>query len=277
MFYAKEHAPETADPKRIAYAIHALLPFWSDRHVALVKGETCRAYLRYREGLGVGAGTIRRELGCLQAALRHCQREGHIPEIPMAWLPPRPPPKERWLTRSEAAALLRAARAEPKARAHLSLFILIALYSGARRTSILELRWTQNTEGGWVNLERGVIDFNPLRRAQTKKKRPVVQVPPRLLRFLRYARERSSTDWVIAVDGQPVRSVKRSFATAARKAGLDDIHIHDLRRTAASWMAQGSVPTGKAAKYLGMSEETFERVYAKHDPHRFDEVLEVFK
>jgi integrase len=195
----------------------------------------------------------------------------------MAWLPEKPAPRDRWLTRSEAAALIRTARTEPKARWHLPLFILIALYTGARRTSILELRWTQNTEGGWIDLKRGRIDFNPTRRRQTKKRRPVVPVPPRLLRFLKYARTRSGTDWVVAMDGLPVRSVKRSFATAARKAELGDLHIHDLRHTAASWLAQSSTPAHKSAAYLGMSEETFERVYGKHDPTRFDDVLEVFK
>ena len=128
-----------------------------------------------------------------------------------------------------------------------------------------------------MDLERGRIDFNPIGRRQTKKTRPTIPIPPRLLRFLRYARSRASSDHVLAVDGRRVGSVRRSFATAARKADLGDFHIHDLRHTAASWLAQSGAPTRKAAAFLGMSEQTFERVYAKHDPTRFDEVLEALK
>ena len=88
-----------------------------------------------------------------------------------------PPPRVRWLTRSEAAALLRAANAEPKARFHLCLFILIGIYAGARRDAILGLCWTRNTEGGWVDLDLGRIDFNPVGRTQAKKRRPVIPIP----------------------------------------------------------------------------------------------------
>jgi integrase len=35
------------------------------------------------------------------------------------------------------------ARREPKARLHLPLYILIALYTGARRGAVLGLRWSQ--------------------------------------------------------------------------------------------------------------------------------------
>lgn len=41
--YGEEHAPTTADPARIGYAIQALLPFWGELPVSAVKGATCRA------------------------------------------------------------------------------------------------------------------------------------------------------------------------------------------------------------------------------------------
>ena len=57
--YGREHAPTTAAPERIAYAIDALLPFWSGRMVGDITRETCRAYGRDRAR---SPGTIRREL-----------------------------------------------------------------------------------------------------------------------------------------------------------------------------------------------------------------------
>lgn len=260
--YGEEHAPQTADPARIGQCIDALLPFWGGHRVAAIKGETCRRYARER---GVAPGTARRELGCLAAALTHCVREGYLTTAPLVWLPPKPAPKDRWLTRGEAATLVRAACSEPKARLHLPLFVLIGLYTGARRDAILALQWQPNLHGGHVDLGRGRIDFNPLGRRQTKKTRPVIPIPKRLMRFLAYARMRTR-QYVIERDGLPVAAVKRSFATACRKAGLQDVSPHTLRHTCATWLAQRGVRARDAADFLGMTEDTFERVYYHHHP-----------
>ncbi len=260
--YGEEHAPSTADPVRIGHCIDALLPFWGNQPVSAVKGETCRRYVRDR---GVAAGTTRRELGCLAAALKHCVREGYLTTAPTVWLPAKPAAKDRWLTRQEAAALVRAARSEPRARLHLPLFILIGLYTGARRDSILALQGQPNTTGGSVDLARERIDFNPVGRRQTKKTRPVVPIPKRLMRFLVYARRRTR-QYVIERNGQPIEGIKRSFASACRKAGLPGVSPHTLRHTLATWLAQRGVRARDAADFLGMTEETFERVYYHHHP-----------
>src|SRR4051794_33826524 len=42
--YGEEHAPTKADPLRIAYAIQALIPYWSGRMVADITQATCRGY-----------------------------------------------------------------------------------------------------------------------------------------------------------------------------------------------------------------------------------------
>ncbi len=105
--YGREHAPATAAPERLAYAIDALVPFWEGRCVADVTRETCRAYGLHR---GRAPGTIRRELGMLRAAINHEVREGRLTRPVTVWLPPKPDGKDRWLTRPEAAALLWAER-----------------------------------------------------------------------------------------------------------------------------------------------------------------------
>ena len=43
--YAREHAPETAAPARIAYAVEALAPYWAG-NVADVSEHSCAAYCR---------------------------------------------------------------------------------------------------------------------------------------------------------------------------------------------------------------------------------------
>ena len=69
--------------------------FWEGRTLATVTRETCRAYARAR---GRSAGTVRRELGVLRAAINHAHREGRVTRAVAVHLPERPEPKDRWLT-----------------------------------------------------------------------------------------------------------------------------------------------------------------------------------
>ncbi len=256
--YGREHAPTTAAPERIAYAIDALLPFWSVRMVGDITRETCRGYGRDRAR---SPGTIRRELGMLRAAINHEVREGRLTRPVTVWLPPKPDGKDRWLTRPEAAALLWAARRDTRCRLYLPLFCLIGLYTGARKEAILSLRWCQ------VDLDRERIDFNPPGRNRTSKGRPIIPIPRGLLWFLRKARERGTElGYVVNRDGRRIRDLKRSFPTACQRAGLTAVTPHTLRHTAGTWMAQRGVPLWEIAGFLGQTHERTAALYSHHSP-----------
>jgi integrase len=55
---------------------------------------------------------------------------------------------------------------------------------------------------------------------------------------------------VIEWAGKPVASVKKSFAAAVARAGLDDVTPH----TAATWMAEAGTPIIEIAKLLGHTD-----------------------
>lgn len=135
--------------------------------------------------------TVRRELSTLAAALGYCHREGYLQSGPAVWLPPASAPRETYLSRQEVARLIRAARTDTRSSRHLSLFILVAYGTGRRKEAILSLQRAPNVHGGWVDLEKGMIDFRPVGRAETAKKRGRLRVPDRLLRFLRHACQRT--------------------------------------------------------------------------------------
>ena len=67
--------------------MEGLAGFWEGRTVATVTRETCRAYERAR---GRSAGTVRRELGVLRAAINHAHREGRVTRSVAVHLPHRP-------------------------------------------------------------------------------------------------------------------------------------------------------------------------------------------
>jgi integrase len=256
--YAQERGEQTEAPWRIAAAIKGLVPFWQGRTVADVRSDTCRAFTNARAR---SAGTVRRELGVLRAAINHAHKNGRLTRVVYVHLPDRPEPRDRWLTRKEATALLRAALAEPRVRLYLPLFILLGIYSGARKEAILSLRWSQ------VNLEGGRIDFNTPGARRTNKRRARIPIPAKLLGHLRRARKRGTElGFVINDNGKRLGDVKRSFASACSHANLDDVSPHVLRHTCATWLMQRGVPMWEAAGFLGMSRETLERVYGHHHP-----------
>jgi integrase len=277
--YAREHGPEVESPAALAHAAEALLAFFAGDTVATMTTARIKEYWAWRhrhsvkpvdrertaveivEG-GVGDGTIIRELaGVLRPAIRHAiqQRRLVLGEYYVP-VPPAPPGRDYWITRPEAARLLRETRRDARARLHLPLYALIALYTGARRSAITGLTWNQ------VDLIRGRIDFNPPGRVQTKKRRPIIPIPRSLLAALRRAQQRATCNSVIAYRGKPVRDVKTGFNSAADRAGIPDCTSHTLRHSAGTWMAHRGVPMHEIAGYLGHSVARTTELYAHHHP-----------
>lgn len=66
--------------------------------------------------------------------------------------------------------------------------------------------------------------------------------------------------------GERIVSVRRSFATACRRAGITDLRIHDLRHTCAAWLVSSGVPLMEVRDLLGHSTVTMTERYAHLSP-----------
>ena len=267
--YAAERAPHVKDPARIADCVRALVPILGPLPLSAITGETCRRYGKARDR---APGTVRKELGTLQAAINHCHAEGHITAAPRVRLPAKPAPRDRWLTREEAARLIRAAYRNPKAR-HLARFILVAVYTGTRTDAILRLQYLPSTAGGWIDTERGVLYRRAAGEAETKKRTPPVPVPPRLLAHLRRW-ERIGARHVVEVGGQRVASLKTAWRTALRESGITHATKHDLRHTAITWAMQNGADRWHAAGFFGLTVDMLESTYGHHHPAHMQSAVE---
>ncbi len=276
--YGTLHAPNTADPARIAYAITPLIDYWGDLAVSAITKQTCKAYAKQRAR---SPGTVRRELTTLRAALNFAKEEGRLTRVPHVELPEKPDGKDVWLTHSEAAKLLNAARTGyANVRLYLPLFILIGLYTGARKEAILSLRWPQ------VDLEAGRIDFAPIGSRRTNKGKVRGQpIPRRLLTFLRLARRRGTDlGYVVHDNGARIKDIggawdgkaergQGSFGGACKRAGLVGVSPHALRHTCGTWMAQRGVPLHLVGGWLGHSDARTTALYAHHHPNHMEAAL----
>lgn len=153
---------------------------------------------------------------------------------------------------------------------------MTAVYTGRRREAILSLQWQPNMTGGWVDLERRIIDFRRAGQAETKKKRGAILIPRRLLTVLRFARQRTR-QFGFESRGEPVKDVKKSLATAGKNAGLEHVHAHLLKHTAVTWLARRGVPMEDVSLYTDTTVETLRRVYRQHSPDMHRSVLKAFK
>jgi integrase len=257
--YGNERAPQTASPATIGFHIDRLLEFWGDLPVSAIKGETCRAYVRANRAK---PATARRQLETLGAAINYCHKEGYLIFAPRITVPKKARGKTRWLTRSEAARLLWAARHVP----HLRTFILIGLYTGTRSAAILGLQWIPNMQGGWIDLERGLLFRGADGRVETNKRQPPCPLPAKLIAHLRRAR-RQTMRFVIEYESRPVQKLRRSWRSACGAAELGaDVTPHTLRHTAVTWRLQRGVKIWEVAGYVGMSEKMVRDNYGHHSP-----------
>jgi integrase len=255
--YQEHRGPKVVAPERIAFAVLALTDFFEGNSVADITPITCGRYAEKRDR---SIGTVRRELGVLRAAINHAHRNGRLTRPIAVELPERPEPKDRWLSRKEAAAVIRAART-PQARLYLPHFILIGLYTGRRKEAILSLRWPQ------VNLEARTINFDIGGRKRTKKKRGIIPIPPRLLPHLHRLRKRGTDlGYVLHINGERIKDIKKGFAAARDRVGIADVTPHTLKHTAATWLMQSGTDPWQAAGFLSTSVETLLRVYGHHHP-----------
>lgn len=272
------------DGKKFKARIGRLNDFWGLKRLSDVTAATCWEYADSR-----GDGGARRDLEDLRAAINHHRKQGFHREVVEVTLPPKGKARDRWLTRQEAARLIRACwRAQelqqhPKGIVvtkkrplrHLARFILIGLYTGTRAGAIATASPKPAEGRSFVDLERGIFYRLAIGKRATNKRQPPVPIPPRLLAHMRrWHRLGIAREHFVEFNGKPVQSVKTAFASAVRQAKIEPASPHTLRHTAATWLMQNGAPLWEAAGFLGMSEKTLRDVYGHHHPAHMGQAVD---
>ena len=149
----------------------------------------------------------------------------------------------RYLTDDERVSLLAAC----KPHRDLYLAVVLALSTGARQGEIMTLRLSQ------IDFKRQVITLNKTKNGETRSL-PLVSTAFTLLqerarvRNLKDDRVFPPTD---AAKKAECLDLRQPWEKALKAADITDFHWHDLRHTAASYLAMSGVSLVEISKILG--------------------------
>jgi integrase len=257
--YQVDRAMDGKQVGNIANSWVPLAPVFGPLRPDAITADLCRAYAQQRLDQGVSVGTVWTELGRLRTSLNWALARRTIATMPYVWVPTKPSGRTRVLTPDEADRLV-AGTVMP----HVRLFVILAIATGARTAALLELEWSR------VDLEARTIDLsrqepeNPLSKATRKGRAKAVYINDWARAALSEARDARLTENVIEWNGGPVQCIRTGFRAACRRAGIDGVTPHDLRRTAATWLADQRIDMERIARFLGHSNPSVTRSTYAH-------------
>jgi len=197
-----------------------------------------------------GPATVVRYLSALSHAFTIAVKDWQwIADNPLrriTW-PRQPRGRVRFLSDDERERLLAACQRNPV----LQAIVTLALLTGMRRGEILSIRWRD------VDLERRRVILHD---TKNRERRQVPLVETAFALFVGmvsgnnvYHVRPGASDYVFHRRLDPTRPVDitHTWRMAVRHAGLEDFRFHDLRHTAASYLAMEGATTNEIAEILG--------------------------
>lgn len=268
-WYKRDRMPDMAYPQRPDQAWRSLGPVFGHLSADAITPDVVKKYEAARKRKGSAVGTIRRDLVVLSAVLNHAyslKKLTHKPHVP---LPQGGKRREQWLTPDQVTHMIATAKMEStmnkKAPTWLHPFVVLAAYTGQRRTAILNLTWEQ------VDFQNGTINFeessDPLRHR--RKGRGFVPMAPELeaclLNILPLGKPR--TGRIFSSDMFPT-SFDYHWKKFITKAGLPaGTTPHVIRHSTATNLVQSGTSIIETAKILGHKNSAItEKTYVKFTP-----------
>lgn len=157
--------------------------------------------------------------------------------------------RTRFLTKEEAQRLLDCAKTSKNEK--LYPYLLVMMHTGMRPSEAAGLKW------GDVDLDARLVKLQATKTDMRYV--PLTKMAESALRSMRpggatkdmyvfLPKSRMNSTEITYI---PCHYFKRSFTTARTKAGLEDVHLHDLRHTAASHLLMSGVDIRTLAEILG--------------------------
>jgi integrase len=208
-----------------------------------------------------------RYLALLSHALTVAMKEwGWIDDNPCRKVtkPKEPRGRVRFLDDREREALLCACRESRNVL--LYPMVVLAIATGMRKGEMQQLRWHQ------VDLDEGRIT---LEETKNGERRSVPLVGRALAEIRKLACARQLDTHLVFPGANPSKliEIRAAWSAAVGRSGLRDFKFHDLRHTAASYLAQGGATPIDIASVLGHKTLAMVKRYAHLSESRVRDVL----
>lgn len=170
--------------------------------------------------------------------------------------------RTRYLPKSDLLRVLSALDSVPNQQAAAAFKLLI--YTGCRKMEVLSLRWSQ------IDLDAKVLTLHNTKGARTHVL-PLVDEAVEVLKGLR-----KTSPFVFPSNSKCGYLLwpSRTWARVLRMTKLEDVRIHDLRRTLGSLLAQDGESTLRIGDVYDHQSEAVTRVYARLNVDSKRETLE---
>jgi integrase len=136
-------------------------------------------------------------------------------------------------------------------------YFLMALLTGARSTNVKSMKWAD------VSIERA-----EWRIKETKNGTPqTVTLSPEALGVLHQRRPAEAAKFVFPGIGKTghLAEPRKGWERVLARAGIEDLRIHDLRRTLGSWQAKTGASLAIIGKSLNHKNQNTTAIYARLD------------
>jgi integrase len=162
--------------------------------------------------------------------------------------------RERFLQGDELPKFFKALRDEPNT--DYRDFFLLCLFTGARRGNVQSMRWAD------LALDRGEWTI-----PDTKAGKPqtVVLTAPAVVILQARQAQANGSPWVFPGrhEGRYLGEPGKVWARVLARAGIENLRIHDLRRTFGSWAAAGGASLQIIGKALGHADVSTTAIYSR--------------
>jgi len=254
LLYAKAHKkPRSVEEDERLWRLY--LSPWSGRQLSRVRREDVTA-LHARMGRESGLYRANAMIRLLRAMFNRADGLGWGGENPAARIRLfSERSRDRFLSPGELPKFFKAVAEEPNPL--LQGFFLLCLLTGARRANVQAMQWTQIS---W--------ELRQWRIPETKSGLPVVvPLTPLAIEVLEKLRTLVPADcpWVFPGrrDNDHLNAPAYAWKRLCQRAGLEDLRIHDLRRSLASWQALTGSSLLVIGKSLGHVRPETTAIYAR--------------
>ena len=244
--------PSTRRITDIALA-NQLLPAFGDMPLDQIGRKDVICWFdRYSETAPGGANRV---LEVMRPILNHAKVHGHLESNPASGIRRNPGRKfNRFLSRDEIDRLhaeLDRSVAERPSRAAQADIIRLLFYTGCRHGEIRNLKWDEVGDNtlGLVDSKTG-----PRKVYLNSEARAIIKRQPR-----------SGSQYVFPSQMNPSQPFPRNLSLwrlVRKRAGIEDVRLHDLRHTFASWAVIRGVPLPTVARLLGHRQVSMTLRYA---------------